>query len=171
MFHLQTWLPAKISLKIFKHPVLLVLQTDRSSLWYWWRFCSVDITVHEFFFDGVLAAWHFAVGHVETKVSPLVGGCGHARRPDNTGPVRDSDCVANSKVHSLHDTLTLQLSAGGSDGRHCWGSHVAAGAKQLLPMVIMMVVGGGQLEGSTLFHVLQTSPDGKAGLLWYLQSA
>lgn len=86
----------------------------------------MNITFHEFLLDGVLAARHLAVGHVETKVSPLVSSRRHARCPDNAGPVGDGDGVADAKVHGLHDTLALQFPPGSPDGRHGGGSHVAA---------------------------------------------
>lgn len=130
---------------------------------------SVNITFHELLLDRLLAPWQLAVGHVKAEVSPLIGSCCHPWSPNYTWPVGDGDGVADTKVHSLHDTLTLQLPPGSSNGRHGRGSHVAAGAKKLLTMIVMVVISGRQLEGSALFHVLQTSPYDKAGLLWYLQ--
>lgn len=130
---------------------------------------SVNITFHELLLDGVLVTWQLAVRHVKTKVSPLIGSCCHPWRPNNTWPVGDCNGVADTKVHSLHDTLTLQFPASSPNGRHGRGSHVAAGTKKLLAMIVMVMISGRHLEGSALFHVLQTSPYGKAGLLRYLQ--
>lgn len=132
---------------------------------------SVHVAVHELLLDGVLAARQFAVRHVETKVGPLVSGCRHPRSPDNAWPVGNGDGVTDAKVHSLHDTLTLQLPAWSPDGRHGRGGHVAAGANELLAVVIVVMRGGRQLQGAALFQVLQSSPDGESGLLGYLHGS
>lgn len=130
---------------------------------------SVHVTFHELFLDGVLAARQLAVRHVETKIGPLVSGCRHPWSPDSAWPVGDGDGVTDAKVHGLHDALTLQLPAWSSDSRH--GGHVAAGANELLAVVIVLMRGGGQLQGPALFQVLQSSPDGEAGLLGYLHGS
>lgn len=122
----------------------------------------MHVAFHELLLDGVLAARQLAVGHVEAKVGPLVGG---GYRPDDARPVRDGDGVADAKVHGLLDALTLQLPARPPDGGHGGGGHVAAGADELLAVVVVVVRGGGQLQGAALLHVLQTSPDGEARLL------
>lgn len=83
----------------------------------------------------------------------------------------DGDGVTDAEVHGLHDTLPLQLPAWSPDGRHGRGGHVAAGANELLAMVVVVMGGGGQLKGAALFHVLQTSPDGETGLLGYLHGS
>lgn len=131
----------------------------------------MNITLHEFLLDGMLASGLFAVRHVKTKVSPFIRSWGHPRWPHNARPIGDCDGVANTKVHSLHDPLTLQLPACRPDSCHRRGCHVAAGAKQLLAVVFVVMGGVGKLMNSSLFHVLQTSPDCQARLFGYLQSS
>lgn len=127
----------------------------------------MNITLHELFLDGVLVAGHLAVWHVEAKVGPLVGRCGHPS--GHSGPVGDGDGVSNSEVHGLHDPLSLELPAAVPDG--CHGGHVAAGAEELLAVVVVVMSRGRHRERCALFHVLKTSPDDVTGLLWDLQGA
>ncbi|MEQ2181190.1 hypothetical protein GOODEAATRI_008850 [Goodea atripinnis] len=122
----------------------------------------LNIAFHKFLLDGMLASGLFAVRHVKTKVSPFIRSRWHPRWPHNSRPVGDCDGVTDTKVYCLHDPLTLQLPARAPNSRHCRGSHVAAGAKQLLAVVFMVVGGVGKLMSSSLFHVLQTSPDCEA---------
>lgn len=131
---------------------------------------SVHIAFHEFLLDGVLASWHFAVRHVEPEIGPFVSRRVHARRADYTPSVGDGDGVTDTEVHSFHHALPLQFSSG-PDGCHGRGRHVAAGTEELLAVVVVVMGWGGQLQGSALFHVLQTSPDDEARLLRYLHSS
>lgn len=87
------------------------------------------------------------VRHVEPEIRPLI-------HPGGAASIGDGDCMAHSEVHSLHDPLPLQFPAV-ADGH---GGHVAAGADELLAVVV------------TLLHVLKTSPDGQTELLWDLKS-
>ena len=117
----------------------------------------MHVVLRELLLDGRVAPRALAVGHVEAEVGPVL-----VRGPDPNpdpvacaAPVGDGDCVAHAEVHRLHDTLALQLAAG-PDG-HGGGGHVAAGADQLLAVVVV------------LLHVLQPTPDGQAELLWDFQ--
>lgn len=103
---------------------------------------SVDLSLCELFFYGLFAG--FAVWEVEAEVRPLIGPTA----------IRDSDGVAHTKMHCLHDALSLQL-ARATDGD---GGGIAAGADELLGPIIV-----------TLLEFLKASPDNHPVLLWDLQ--
>lgn len=111
--------------------------------------------LRELLLDGGMTARALAVGHIEAEVGPVLVRSPDANPPTSgAGPVGDGDGVAYTEVHGLHDALPLQLTAG-ADG-HGGGRHVAAGADELLAVVMV------------LLHVLQSTPDGQAELLWDL---
>ena len=124
-------------------------------------FLSVEISLHELLFDGVLS-WYFTVGHVEAEVGPLISGC-HCRGA-GAGPVGNGDGVPHTKVHSLHDALSLEFATAADRHGSSSCGHVAAWANELLAVIVVV------MGGTTLFHFLQASPDGQTELLRDLQS-